>query len=142
METSQVRRRLQQAMTTARERARQRREAAGDAEKAYLRFLEQVAVPLARQVVNALRADGYAFTLSTPAYGLRLTSDHNRDDYVELALDTGGETATVVGRTRRARGSRTLDEERPVKSGAAPQDVTEDDLLEYFAVTLEPWLER
>jgi hypothetical protein len=29
-----------------------------------------------------------------------------------------------------------------VKPGAAPQDVSEDDLLEYLARALEPWLER
>jgi len=29
-----------------------------------------------------------------------------------------------------------------VKPGAAPQDVSENDLLEFLALALEPWLER
>jgi hypothetical protein len=29
-----------------------------------------------------------------------------------------------------------------VKPGAAPQDVSEDDLLEFLVLALKPWLER
>ena len=46
------------------------------------------------------------------------------------------------GRIRRTRGSRTLEEERPVKPGASPDQVTEQDLLGFFVQALEPWLER
>jgi hypothetical protein len=142
VEISQVRRRIQAAMTTARERAKQRRQKSDEAEQAYTAFLENLAVPLARQVVNALRAEGYAFTVSTPGRGLRISLDHGRDDFIELALNTETDQPHVVGRIRRTRGSRTLDEERPVKAGAAPQDVSEDDLLEFLARALELWLER
>jgi hypothetical protein len=129
-------------MTAARDRARHRREQADQAEKAYETFLDTLAAPLARQVVNALRAEGYAFTVSTPGRGLRLSLDQGRDDFVELELRTDVEQPYIVGRIRRTRGSRTLDEERPVKAGAAPQDVSEEDLLEFLARALEPWLER
>jgi len=142
LEISQVRRRIQAAMTAARDRARARREQADQAEQAYTTFFEKLAVPLARQVVNALRAEGYAFTLSTPGRGLQLSLDQGRDDFVELELRTDVEQPHIVGRIRRTRGSRTLDEERPVKAGAAPQDVSEEDLLEFLARALEPWLER
>lgn len=142
MEISHVRRRIQSAMTVARDRARQRREDADQAEKAYETFLVQLAAPLARQVVNALRAEGYSFTLSTPGRGLRLSLDQGRDDFIELELRTDVEQPHIVGRIRRTRGSRTLDEEHPLKAGAAPQDVSEHDLLEFLARALEPWLER
>ena len=66
MEISQVRKRIQTALTTARDRARQRRQKADEAEKAYESFLDGVAAPLARQIANALRAEGYSFTVSTP----------------------------------------------------------------------------
>ena len=62
-------------MTTARDRAKQRRQKADEAEQAYEKFLDQLAAPLARQVVNALRAEGYAFTVSTPNRGLRVSLD-------------------------------------------------------------------
>ena len=129
-------------MTTARDRSKLRRQKTDEAELAYAAFLENLAGPLARQIVNALRAEGYAFTVSTPGRGLRVSLDQGRDDFIELALNTDADQPHVVGRIRRTRGSRTLDEERPVKPGAAPQEVSEDDLLEFLALALEPWLER
>jgi hypothetical protein len=71
-----------------------------------------------------------------------VTSDHGRDDFVELTLQADTDQPQVVGHIRRTRGSRTIDEERPVRPGASPQDLTEEDLLEFFAGALEPWLER
>jgi hypothetical protein len=47
-----------------------------------------------------------------------------------------------MGRIRRTRGSRTLEDERPVKPGAAPQELTENDVLLFLVEALEPWLER
>jgi len=129
-------------MTTARDRAKQRRQKADEAEQAYATFLDQLAAPLARQVVNALRAEGFSFTVSTPGRGLRVSLDAGRDDYIELALNSEGDQPYVVGRVRRTRGSRTIDEERPIKPGAGPDSVSEDDLLEFLARALEPWLER
>ena len=142
MEISQVRKRIQAAMTTARDRAKQRRQNADAAEQAYESFLNHRAAPLARQIVNALRAEGYAFTVSTPGRGLRVSLDQGRDDYIELGLNTETDQPYVVGRIRRTRGSRTIDEERPIKPGTGPDDVSEDDLLEFIARELEPWLER
>jgi hypothetical protein len=142
VEISQVRKRVQTAMTAARERAQQRRQRAADAESTYDGFLTHVATPLARQIANALNAEGYAFTVSTPGRGLRLALDRGRDDFIELALDTDADEPAVVGRIRRTRGSRTLEEERPLKAGATPDQLTESDVLEFFAGALEPWLER
>jgi hypothetical protein len=130
------------AMATAKERAQKRRQLASAADSAYDSFLTQVATPLARQVANALNVEGYAFTVSTPGRGLRLALDRGRDDFIELALDTTPDDPVVVGRVRRTRGSRTLEEERPIRQGASPDQLTENDLLEFFVSALEPWLER
>lgn len=129
-------------MTTARDRAQRRRQLAADAATAYDSFLSHVATPLVKQIANALQAEGYAFTLSTPGRGLRLALDRGRDDFIELALETDADEPTVIGRIRRTRGSRTIEEERPVKPGASPDQVSEQDLLDFFATALEPWLER
>jgi hypothetical protein len=129
-------------MAVARDRAKQRRQNADEADKSYATFLDHLATPLARQIVNALRAEGYSFTLSTPERGLRVSLDQGRDDFIELDLRTDVDQPHIIGRIRRTRGSRTLDEERPLKAGAAPQDVSEEDVLEFFARALEPWLER
>jgi len=129
-------------MTTARDRAQRRRQLAADAETAYDGFLANVATPLVKQIANALQAEGYAFTLSTPGRGLRLALDRGRDDFIELALETDADEPTVIGRIRRTRGSRTIEEERPVKRGASPDHVSEQDLLDFFESALQPWLER
>jgi hypothetical protein len=142
MEVSQVRKRLQAAMAAARDRSQQRRQRASEAERAYVQFLENVATPVTRQMANVLKTEGYAFTVSTPGDGLRLGADRGRDDFIEFALDTSGDRPQVVGRISHARGSRTIDQERPVKPGAAPDAISEDDVLEFLLDALEPWLER
>ena len=129
-------------MASARERAKRRREDAATAEGAYDGFLSRVAVPLARQIAGSLKAEGYAFTVSTPGRGLRLALDRGQDDFVELALDSEAEPPTVTGRIRRTRGSRTLEEERPIRAGATPDQLSEDEVLEFLVTALEPWLER
>jgi hypothetical protein len=129
-------------MVTARERAKKRREQAAAAETAFDAFLTHVATPLVRQIAGSLKAEGYAFTVSTPGRGLRIALDRGQDDFVELALDSEAEPPTVTGRIRRTRGSRTLEEERPIKPGASPDQLTEDEVLEFLVSALEPWLER
>ena len=142
MEVSEVRRQLRHAIDRAKARAQQKRQTAADAERAYVAFLEQVATPTIRMLANALKAEGYLFTVSTPSGGLRLASDRGRDDYIDLALDVSGDEPTVVGRVRQTRGSRTLEDERPIKPGAAPQDLSETDVLSFLVNALDPWLER
>ena len=142
MEVSEVRKQLKHAIDRAKARAQRKRNAAAEAERAYATFLEEIATPTTRMLANALKAEGYPFTVSTPAGGLRLASDRGRDDYIELTLDGSDDKPTVVGRVRRTRGSRTLEDERPIKAGAAPQDLTEGDVLSFLVGALEPWLER
>lgn len=142
MEVSEVRRQLRHAIDSAKARAQQRRQHAADVERAYAEFLEQIAVPTTRMLANALKAEGYLFTVSTPSGGVRLASDRGRDDYVEFSLDGSGEKPTVMGRIRRTRGSRTLEDERPLKAGAAPQEISDADVLAFLVEALEPWLER
>jgi hypothetical protein len=142
MEISYVRKQLKNAIERARERAQQHRQRTGEAERAYDTFLQDVATPVTRQVANALKAEGYSFTVFTPGGGLRLASDRGRDDYVDLALDTSGDRPEVVARISHTRGSRTIDEERPLKKGVPPDQITEPDVLDFWLDVLEPWLER
>ena len=142
MEVSQVNKRVTLAIERARAQALTRRQEAASAEKAYGVFLETIATPLARQVANALKVAGLGFTLGTPGGGLRLTADRGRDDFIEFVLDSSGDVPQVAGRVSLSRGSRTLDEVRPVKPGTAIEDLTEDDVLEFLVRALEPWLER
>ena len=106
MEVSQVRRRVQAAMATSRERAKRRREHAAAAESTYDRFLTHVAVPLAHQIAGSLKAEGYAFTVSTPVLNTivssvpgtafaRVTASRSDPGPLSAALVT----TTVCGRT-------------------------------------------
>jgi hypothetical protein len=142
VEVSHVRRRVQAAIAAARELTQQRRQRVAEAEIAYAAFLQDVATPVTRQVANTLKIEGYAFTVFTPGDGLRLAADRGRDDFIEFALDTGSDRPQVIGRISHTRGSRTIDEERPVKAGASPETLTEDDVLEFLVGALEPWLQR
>jgi hypothetical protein len=93
-------------------------------------------------VANALKAEGLSFTVFTPSGGLRLASDRERDDYVELGLDLSSDRPQVVARISRLRGSRTLAEERPLRPGAGPAELSQEDVLAFLVDALEPWLER
>lgn len=140
MEVSQVRRRLQAAIEEARRAARGRRERVADAQRGYEAFLADVAVPITRMLANTLKAEGYAFTVATPSGGVRLASDSARDDVIEILLDTGVDPPEAAARISYGRGSRTIAEERPIKPGAAPQEIGEDEFLEFMVGALTPWL--
>ena len=142
METSQVRRRVQSAITAARSRAQERRQRSDDATREYSAFLQNVAIPVVQQIANVLRVEGYAFTVFTPADGLRLAFDRGRNDFVEFTLDRNGDHPQVVGRISQTRGSRHVEEERPVKAGASPASLSDEDVLEFVTQALEPWLAR
>lgn len=140
MEVSHVRRQVQQAIVAARQQAQLQRQAVAEAERTYAVFLETIAVPVARQLANALKVEGFPFTVFTPGGGLRLAADRGRDDFIEIGLDTDSPRPHVVGRVSYSRGSRTIDDERPLKAGASPDALTDNDVLEFFLTALEPWL--
>lgn len=142
MEVSQVRKRLKVAIDGSRERAARRRERVAEAQRAYEQFLTEIAIPVSRQLANAMKAEGYAFTVFTPGDGLRLAADRGRDDFIELALDATGDRPEVMARISQQRGSRTLDEEVAVKRGADPAAISEEEFLDFLLGALEPWFER
>jgi len=142
MEIATVRQRLLAASVRARTRAQERRARHDAAGRAYLDFLARIASPLLRQIAAALKAEGRHFTVFTPGDGLKLALDSSRDDYVEFALDTSGDAATVVLRVSQTRGSRTLLEEQHIRMGAAPEDLTDEEVLAALLTAMEPWLER
>ena len=101
-----------------------------------------MAEPILHQLTTALRAEGLGFTLFTPEQSLRLAADRSRADFVELTLDTSTRPPEITLRTSHTRGSKTLEEERPLKAGASPADISEDELLGRLLDALAPWLER
>ena len=139
MEISLVRQRLTQTIDRAKKQAAERRGRSDQAARDFEVFLQQIAVPLFRQVANALRADGYPFTVFTPAGSVRLMSDRAAEDYIEISLDTAGDPPRVMGQTSRNRGRRVIDAERAI---GAPDALAEDDVLEFLLKELEAFVER
>jgi hypothetical protein len=139
MEVSVVRQRLNETIERAKRRAAERRARADDAGRAYDRFLEHTAVPLFRQVANALRADGHLFNVFTPSGSVRLMSDRHAEDFIEILLDTAGDHPYVVGHTSRGRGRRVDESERELGD---PATLGEEELIAFVLRELEPFVER
>jgi hypothetical protein len=141
METSVVRKRLNDTIEKAKRTAAERRQRADDAARAWSHFLDTVAVPLLRQVASALKASGYPFSVYTPSGGVRMASERTAEDYIELSLDTSGEEPMVLGKSSRARGRRVIESERAVAEVSVAH-LTEEHLLQYLLQELEPYVER
>ena len=139
MEISVVRKRLTETIERAKKQAADRRGRSDQASRDFEVFLQKVAVPLFRQVANALKADGYAFTVFTPSGSVRLMSDRSAEDYIELTLDTADDPPRVMGQISRTRGRRVLDAERAI---GTPDALTEDQLLDFLLKELEAFVER
>jgi hypothetical protein len=86
--------------------------------------------------VNVLRTEGYPFNIFTPSGSVRLASEKNADDYIEIWLDTSGAAPRVVAHVSRSRGHRGFDAHRVIGSGD-PDTITDDQLLGFLLEELE-----
>ena len=141
METSEVRKRVLQIIDRAKRSGADRRARNDAAGRDYERFLKDIAVPMFRQIADALKASGYNFTVFTPGRSVRLMSDKAAEDYIELSLDTTGSRPVVVGRASRVRGSRGVESERPIAEKTVDA-LTDEDLLEFMIEELARLVER
>jgi hypothetical protein len=141
MEISDVRRRVTETVDRAKRAAAERRLRSDEASRDFDEFLESVAVPLVRQVANALKAQGFPFGVFTPSGSVRLASEKSADDYIEISLDTSREQPVIVGHSRRTRGRRIAETERPI-GGPQVREVTEEQLLSFLLEELQPLVEK
>src|ERR1700704_4405932 len=112
MEISDIKRRVVETIERARRQAAGRRTRNDEAAREYETFLNQMAIPVFKQVSNVLRAEGFAFTVFTPggsAGDVRLMSDRSAEDYIELSLDTSGEDPVAGGPPGRSGGRRVVE---------------------------------
>ena len=141
METSLVRQRVLRLIENARRSAAERRTRNDDAARVYEHFLDQVAIPVFRQVAGALKAEKFPFTVSTPSGSVRLVSDKSAENYIEISLDTAGDRPVVMGHTSRVRGRRVMESERPIAE-ALVSELTDEDVLAFLLREIELFLER
>ena len=142
MEISDVRKRVLETIERARRNVADRRARIDEAGREYEVFLQQIAVPVFRQVANVLRAENYLFKVFMPSGSVRLMSDRAAEDYIELILDTTDDPPRVTGRASRSRGRRVLETERPIGAPGPVRDLTEDDVLRFVMQELERFVER
>ena len=142
MEIPEVRRRLRAVIEQARREAAARRERTDAASRAYTEFLAQRAVPTFHTFAAALVAEGYRFKVFTPAESVKLASEGGGENFIEIVLDSTIDPPRVTGHTSRSRGRRSMSSERPIRPGAGPADLTEDDVLDFLVEEIAAFVER
>ena len=135
-----VRKRVRFAIEQARRDAAERRGRVADARKQFETFLETSAVPVFRMFAGILKAEGLSFEVMTPAEGVRLQSERNREDAIEVVLDTTADPPEPLVTVTRTRGSRITQTDRSVKGNTPLVQLTEDDVIEMLVEELRPWL--
>jgi hypothetical protein len=137
MDVSELRKRILHALDAARRDASMRRQTRSEAEQQWETFLSSVAVPLFKQAMAVLKAEGQLFSVHTPAGSVRLVSDGSPETYLELVLDLAGAVPQVTGRISLSRGKgRQQVEEQPVAPGKAVGALDENDLAAYLVAAV------
>ena len=142
IEVSEIRRRLLQALDQAKRASAERRTRAEAAARAYEEFLERLATPVFRMFAMALKAEGHAFEVFTPAGGLRLMSARAAEDFIELFLDIDSDPPIVAARINRGRGRRLVTTERPVREATGVEQLSDEDVVQFLLREIGPFLER
>lgn len=135
-----VRKRVKTAIEQARRDQAERRGRVTEATKAYETFLDSAAIPVFKMFANILKSEGLHFEVMTPAGGARLQSERQRDDSIELELDTAANPPQPLVTITRVRGSRIVQSDRPIKVSTPLAQLTEDDVIEMLLEELRPWL--
>ena len=135
-----IRKRIRSEIDKARRDQAERRSRVAEATRVYEQFLDTAAIPVFRMVANVLKTEGYPFEVMTPAGGVVLQSERQRDDAIEIELDTTADPPEPLVTIKRARGSRTVQSERGIKWSTPLAQLTEDDVIEMLLEELRPWL--
>ena len=139
-DVAEVRKRIRAEIEKARRDQAERRSRVAEATKAYEGFLDTAAIPVFRMFANVLKAEGLHFEVMTPAGGVRLQSERNRDDAIEMELDTTADPPQPLVTVTRARGSRVVQSDRSIRGGNSLVHLSEHDVIEMLIEELRPWL--
>ncbi|MEP7116197.1 MAG: hypothetical protein ABI880_01345 [Acidobacteriota bacterium] len=142
MDIAQLRKQLIQAIEAARRDGAARRARADEANRLYETFLETTAIPVFRAMAGALKGEGLLFDVMTPLGGVRLVPERQREDGIELTLDSSVDPPAPVITVLRSRGSRTVRRERPLTETQRVEGISDDDVARMLIEELRPWLER
>jgi hypothetical protein len=76
----------------------------------------------------------------TPAGEVRLQSERNRADTINLELDTTADPPQPLVTITRQRGRRVIQSDRSIKGSNPLVQLTEDDVIDMLLEELRPWL--
>jgi hypothetical protein len=139
-DVAEVRKRIRTEIERARRDQADRRTRVAEATRAYEEFLESAAIPVFRMFANVLKSEGLHFEVMTPAGGVRLQSERNRDDAIEMELDTTADPPQPLVTTTRVRGSRVVQSDRSIKGSNPLVQLTEHDVIDMLLEEMRPWL--
>ena len=135
-----IRKRIRAEIDKARRDQAERRTRVAEAARVYEQFLETAATPAFRMVANILKAEGLPFEVMTPAGGVVLQSERQREDAIEIELDTTADPPAPLVTIKRARGSRIVQTDRSIKWNTPLEQLTDEDVIEMLLEELRPWL--
>lgn len=135
-----VRKRVRFAIEQARRDQAERRARVSEARQNYDAFLQNAAIPIFKMFAGILKAENLHFEVMTPAGGVRLQSERNRDDAIEIELDTTADPPQPLVTITRVRGSRVIQSDRSIKGSNPLVQLSEDDVIEMLLEELRPWL--
>lgn len=142
LETAEVRRQLTHRLAELRKAQAQRRSTSDAARAAFDAVLEREIAPTLRQFAQALKAEGFAFSVQTPASTARLVSDRSSDNVIDIVLELGGAQPVVMVRSAFTRGRRQLEDERILAQGDAIASLEGERVLAVLLDVIEPFVER
>lgn len=142
LETAEVRRQLTHRLAELKKAQAQRRAAVDAARAAFDAVLEREIAPTMRQFAQALKAEGIAFSVQTPAGAARLVSERSSDNAIDILLELGGPQPAVVVRSAYTRGRRQREDERTLAQGDAIAAIDAERVLAALLDVIEPFVER
>lgn len=142
LETAEVRRQLTHRLAELKKAQAQRRAVTDAARSAFDGVLEREIAPTMRQFAQALKAEGFPFSVQTPAGTARLVSDRSSDNVVDIALELGGRQPAVIVRSAFSRGRRQIEDERVLAEGEAIAAIDGERVLAVLLDVIEPFVER
>jgi hypothetical protein len=135
-----VRKRVRSAIEQAKRDQAERRGRVAEAQQNYATFLDTAAIPVFRMFANILKSENLNFEVMTPSGGVRLQSERNREDVIEMELDTTADPPQPLVTVTRVRGSRVLQATRSIKGSNPLVQLGEEDVIEMLLEELRPWL--
>ena len=142
LDTAEVRKQLTHRLAELKKAHALRRGATDAARTAFDTVVEREIAPTVRQFAQALKAEGFPFSVQTPASVVRLVSDRSSENVIDIVLELGGNQPAVVVRTTFARGRRQFEDERTLAEGPAIATLDGEHALAVLLDVIEPFVER